>query len=201
MSTREYTPRGHTWKPCPGCHQEKLRKTDEVCHDCMRKIAAADAITKREAQRADVEEWFVPSINTFPSYYTKASNLAKHRQMSREISHALEKLVSLISVKPDDAWKLSHNGWSSDNTKSQYEHLIFRSPARPVESLVNTSTILLSQQVALTLRELDISILRVIRQAYDDGIYDGTRLLTRFASGDISVKQFNDATLQEEEEE
>jgi hypothetical protein len=192
MSEKRYTPRGQTWKPCPACKQEILHDIDDICFDCRRKIDAADAIIEREKKRDDVEEYSVPYPSSCPRYWTRASNLAKHLEVSRTISLAMGHLLALLANHVDAAWQRAH-----PYIASKYDRILFRTELRATTGFDNTYRALMTPLAAQIIRELDTAILTTIRQAYEDGLTDGSHLLNQLASGDITVSQLNTATLRE----
>lgn len=194
MGEKRYTPRGFTWKHCHGCGQEVLHMLGAVCNECESKIKAADAITAREHAREDVQEFRIPrQAYNMPHYTTVGGTNKSYWKKGKLLEEAFYRVLLLFVQEPDAAWRSAHS-IVHDGSVNWYQRMVFPHPRGSIEDMRNA---LLPPNVIEPLRDLDATILALTEQAYVDGVQEGTRILDRLASGQITVAEFNKLSMGE----
>lgn len=189
----QYTPRGKTRKPCPACKGDKLRPIDGVCPDCRMKLDEWEELQQQQAARQDVGRYHIPrQESAMPHYSTDGDQHAPHQAKSRAIQAALWQLMREGAEIMTRSWRLAHPETEYNAPDSSWHStVIFPWPRGRYDE---TRDALMTPAFAQALAELDRAILETVRQAYLDGVADGSNLLRQLAAGEITAAQLNTIT-------
>ncbi|MBO0794338.1 MAG: hypothetical protein J2P36_25775 [Ktedonobacteraceae bacterium] len=165
-----------TKKPCPGCGSTHGRDVDKLCARCDRDLKQYREREKRLAEREHSSLYRVPK--GLPYY-----RVGKFPQQDL-ISTAMTALLDALA--PEGA---EPPPWG-DSTLCPF--LISRGP--DIIGGGREVCYHLPAHIAQTLDQLDSAIMTSLKQARIDGRQEGSSLLDRLASGEVTVGQFNDLT-------
>jgi len=163
--------RGQSTKPCPGCGQIGCyRKSNEVCNDCKLKIKRSEFLEKELTKLTDDE-----IIVTFgrASHWNKY--LHTHSGAGRNLMDIFQRIAESASRE-------------SMIKKSDYVLL------GKIDSFAEQYSVM-PKKLADAIKDLRIDVEKAIEEEYKCGKKDGQNLLHQLASGDLSVNDFNERTL------
>ena len=174
---------GWTKKPCEGCGEGPHPK-DQLCHDCKKLIE--DGKAAREARRLATEAGDkmyveVPNYLLGPYYGRRSSTREDPKE---RIQKQLLALIESIGEKPSDVWR-------GDETK-RVENLFDR---KYVSERPCMTVLCIRKDQVEHIRLLLTAIHEITAHAFQVGKQEGTNLLTGLAAGEVSIDQFNDASV------
>lgn len=167
-----------TRKPCPGCHEERDRNSDEVCEDCKKLLQEAIDARARKNRRADTEIVGVPfAAHGFPYIHRIGSDLNTE---VRESFFALAELLGSEITERFFGAKTSMVDLSEDRFNNSSPHPWY-----------------LPKGLAAITTRLYAAITRGAEVAYEEGKTEGHQLIVGLATGRTSIDEFNAATVGE----
>lgn len=176
-----------TAKPCPGCgglvtfgtfdgqiKREPFRRVDEVCDEC--KDLIAEAKQARERQQTDrmreIRNLTGPSYEHGASFY------------ERTIDKIVHDLVLATSEAVPEFGSAESSGYVFTREADRPKH--FGKPW-------SYGWISINPHVASLFDELDRRVIKALGDEYARGWRDGSRMLQRLATGEITPAQFEEA--------
>jgi hypothetical protein len=183
--TRTEAGRRGSREACPACHEKPdygRRPVDGICRDCAIAIARARAAKEEQQERQNqggkVAVWFPWAAHALPHLSHDKGSTFDARDSTRDRFFALALAVSEPAGEGN-----------TDRTLVDYKPRAFdNSPSRGKVRV-------LAPMVADALRALYQSILELSENAHAEGERRGRRLLFGLATGDVSVNDFNKATI------
>lgn len=173
---------GETRKACPGCKEDcryKPRPVDGVCSECRKLL---DRERENEQLKALKKEGLKPYYFPERGY---ALPYIRHDKFEHPLQDAFYALAKEIAVPDPDEGRKHH--WYSDGVPELVEYL-----QRDSRSWGGTA--MFRPRVAARFRTLFNAIRDSLEFAYSEGRDDGSNLLRRLASGDVSVVEFDERT-------
>lgn len=167
--------RGWTDKPCEGCGKTGGRPTGENCLECQHLLTFAREVIAEREQKQESGVYLAPWRFNYhtgdgPAY---RGRIAKAMLLLlKALSEPMETFTAgdiPTLLEPLPHWQ--------DNHERRSERIRIR------------------HDYAAILRELDSTILAQLDSAYTQGYERGRNLLTSLAKGELSVDDFNKATI------
>jgi len=193
--------RGYTSKPCPGCGRSKERKPEEVCEDCKALIAQAKAHNEWAAKLTDTETELVRvpeehNTHAYPQFYMgspRSGRTSRDDGPRRQISNLLARLINQISEP------VRNSVWGTgaailSNAEGPFNQ---RGWSRNWENARHLRT--MPKATAQTIRDLYDAVANALVETHELSKRDGRNLLFGLAEGDVSVNDFNKATINDYE--
>ncbi|MBW7932146.1 MAG: hypothetical protein H3C62_00765 [Gemmatimonadaceae bacterium] len=183
--------RGFAKGPCPGCKQGTSHPSGSVCSECAKDIARG-----RDAAAADLADtarsWYrfsrVPHWN--PGYYL--SGVDADFDFEHAISDAFTALVMTLSPETKDF------GWQGiDTDRYKRGGDLLRRSKKLHAGERHGEYIRLSESQAAAINALDRVICRSLLEVADRARRDGRNLLTQLATGELTMRAFNDEAARE----
>jgi hypothetical protein len=214
-----------TSKPCPGCKEPGRRPADGLCADCRSKMSFANETMKDQQKRNDVVLVGLPGSyynlpyfadgnrsNVFdhseePKVVFQKSLVAVVESLGREVtwqqarefagdvdlhesSIRIASDIELRSLTRDTAQKPKRDRraprpekeylrWGDGSSYSQRYFIVPKTALEPLNLLYR-------------------SVYEISELRYWEGRRDGGSIVARLAAGDVSVGDFNDATIEQE---
>jgi hypothetical protein len=173
-----------TSKPCEGCGEGGGRPVGKLCAACTRKLKKADELVAAEQARGDLKE-YKRDPHGYGYYYSHpdaARNYTGTSGPGRQVQEAWRDLLLAMETPP-----VSDNYF--DHMKAER---LMQGVGRRSDN--ETKVIRLPEAVALELRRLDKALHLLIVQTYGEGFRDGTAMLRRLATGNLTVDELNKVT-------
>jgi hypothetical protein len=170
--------KGETKKACPGCGTPGLRKIDEVCAECKKKLQEADEARQRRERDTEHQVYQVP--RRFPSYVVPAGYHTRGNVRAPEeaITRAMEALVLSIGAPVAGRYFPA-------------ERLFYYPKGYRVVYDYPSGFLMFRPATAQAVDQLDSAIQAALEAAYQAGKGDGSHLLMQLADGDLTVGDFN----------
>lgn len=172
-----------TRKPCPACGEVcQFRPAAEVCRDCKGLLADGEKY-RQLSEESGCEPYQIPqSTYNFP-YIQHTSQSFGEGSFEKDFQRAIFDVLDAIA------------GPLPSNVPYTHEEL-FRSNSRGERK----TTVMLQPQVVEPLRAMYQAVQGIAIHAFDEGKARGSNLLMQLASGDVGLSEFNEATLNRDEE-
>lgn len=169
-----------TRKPCIGCGEvHPYRPADKLCHDCARDLQLGQRLRKKiKAGKADVKIYKVAEYG-WSHWYPYI-----HVGHSGEAGDEFRRAFDLVVTQSSDPAEIG----SIDT-----EILV---PANNFTTSDQQYPVSMKPELAEGLRRLYLAVQSIADEAYKNGKADGCDLLNGLASGEMSVKEFNERSIQ-----
>lgn len=204
---RRRASRGYTYDPCPGCKREEHRPKDELCLACRHELERARELLK-DFERKRATGAAVPFIlRERVSYY----NLGPSRHgFGDRLRDAVRVLLARVTTPASDETPRKdpskpierRKTWSPSGREIEvdYEEWPFflasdEGISRTYESAGERALVLADPITREAVSELDLAIRETVAEAYKAGKEDGRNILLGLASGDVTIDEFDSATL------
>lgn len=167
-------------KPCAGCGETPQygREKDKVCDYCERLLEEA----RKAREKADRQKGAFVALPRSIDGYSSSHERARYWEGSSEgISAAFGEMLRALA-KPCSAPRGAAVSQLFDKPDQSYG--------------ANVEVVEMGKDAVKAVRELDKRIRTAIDEALRKGYEDGQNLLATLASGEISMKEFNDSVIQ-----
>lgn len=163
-----------TRKPCPACKEvDPRRPAGDVCYSCKRLLAASRMIEEQQAKKFELQ-YQVPNVSRYFPYVPHTS--LGIRDSFRKAFFDVVTSLSVIPAVPDGPGEVLIPG-----TDGGYDN--------------RTSTVYIDSADKDTMRNLYAAVIGIAREAYAKGKGDGQDFIRGMCAGEVTVNQFNEATL------
>jgi len=186
-----------TRKPCPACHEvHPGRAADEVCYECKKLLEDGRKARQASARNIQYEDRVFVHVprhrHWFPSFY---HGTADRDDTLRDLMADLIRLVTreeVIEHRPASAEYLTGPEFSIHQI-DRSQHFLPRYAGWEDDSSAPARTA--SREAVALIRGLYTAIGESRERAYKTGRAHGQNLLLQLASGDLTVKEFNERSM------
>lgn len=176
-----------TSKPCPGCGQvDPYRPAASVCRACRDALDRDKALlAARKAQEGKV-------LTRMPH----APHALPYIQYAFEFKSAFQESFSLLAAAAGEVVPAAHAYELTDTEQAGVLVPEHNKGMNVGGYSLHPNFLLIDPGALEALRAVYASVVNIARVAHADGLADGRSLLTGLASGEITVKEFNERSIE-----
>lgn len=174
-----------TFKPCPGCHEEKgYRGVNDVCSDCQSALRAGRAVKQEDQAKAEARKLF-RLTEEWPSFYIPSGDPTTGRKLRK----AFEELAR-AAMKPVRSRKepYTKDVQSLPPTSDLCHYFSTHDP----RATVWTGTARLAGAIV----DLDDQVRKALALSREIGEQDGSNFIMQIAKGKLSMNDLTEATIE-----
>jgi len=168
-----------TRKPCPGCGEvHPHRPADKVCWQCERLMEAGRLLKKQQRKR-------------YPRQYRlprRAYGLPYVRNVGQDSRQTFQQAVYDLAI-----------ALSETSVEYRHDHADDLLPDGNDRPCSDSSLVYVESATRDTLYDLYAAVQAMTEEAYKKGKRDGGRFIDRLCRGEVSVDEFNQVTMAQEE--